>query len=137
MSSIPGLAQWVKDLMLPYDRLAAAAPIRPLDWDLSYATGAALKSRKKEKKEERKEGEREEERLSLTHESLGTPVKNNFTIIFFPLLFKVTPATYGGSQARGQIGATAACLHHSHSNSGPEPPLTYTTAHGNARSLTH
>ena len=27
---------------------------------------------------------------------------------------------HGGSQARGQIGATAAGLHHSHSNAGSE-----------------
>ena len=30
---------------------------------------------------------------------------------------------YGSSQARGQIGAAAASLHHSHSNSGSEPCL--------------
>ena len=30
---------------------------------------------------------------------------------------------YGGSQARGQFGATAASLHHSHSNVGSEPCL--------------
>ena len=30
---------------------------------------------------------------------------------------------YGGSQARGPIGATAAGLHHSHSNKGSEPLL--------------
>ena len=29
--------------------------------------------------------------------------------------------TYGGSQARGRIGAAAAGLHHSHSNTGSEP----------------
>ena len=34
------------------------------------------------------------------------------------LLFRATPAVYGGSQARGQIGAAAAGLHHSHSNTG-------------------
>ena len=33
------------------------------------------------------------------------------------------PVAYGGSQARGQIGALAASLHHSHSNSGSEPSL--------------
>ena len=39
----------------------------------------------------------------------------------------------------GPIRATAASLHYSYSNVGYEPPLceTYTTAHGNARSLTH
>ena len=33
---------------------------------------------------------------------------------------------YGGSQARGQIGPTAASLHHSHSNGGSEPRLQST-----------
>ena len=61
MSSIPGLAQWVKDPVLPMScnvgrrlgsdarllwlgfRLAAAALIRPLAWKLTYAAGVALK----------------------------------------------------------------------------------------------
>ena len=34
-----------------------------------------------------------------------------------------TPAAYGGSKARGQIGATAASLHHRCSNTGSEPCL--------------
>ena len=33
------------------------------------------------------------------------------------------PAAYGGSQARGQIGAVATSLHQSHSNAGSEPRL--------------
>ena len=33
------------------------------------------------------------------------------------------PAAYGGSQARGPIGAVAAGLHHSHSNAESEPHL--------------
>lgn len=37
------------------------------------------------------------------------------------LLFRATPARYGSSQARSQIGAPAAGLRHSHSNSGSEP----------------
>ena len=46
-----------------------------------------------------------------------------FNLIYlFIFLFRASPAAYGNSQARGQIGATAAGLHHSHSN---------------ARSLTH
>ena len=42
------------------------------------------------------------------------------------------PAAYGGSQARGRIGAVAASLNHSHSNAGsetylqPTPQLTAT-----------
>ena len=53
-------------------------------------------------------------------------VPGNTTIIYnyyFFCLFRVTPAAYGGSQARGWIGATAASLHHSHSNEGSEPCL--------------
>ena len=41
---------------------------------------------------------------------------------------------YGGSQARGLIGAIAAGLDHSHSNMGS---ATYTTVHSNTGSLTH
>ena len=33
------------------------------------------------------------------------------------------PAAYGGSQARGRIGAVATGLHQSHSNAGSEPRL--------------
>ena len=35
-------------------------------------------------------------------------------LLFIYLLFKAAPAAYGGSQSRGQIGAAAAGLHHSH-----------------------
>ena len=41
----------------------------------------------------------------------------------FVFLFRAAPAAYGGSQARGPIGATAAGLRHSHSTSGSEPRL--------------
>ena len=33
------------------------------------------------------------------------------------IFFRAAPAAYGGSQARGWIGAVATCLHHSHSDS--------------------
>ena len=52
-----------------------------------------------------------------------------FIFYFFNLFFGLfdisgaTPAAYGGSQAWGQIGAAAANLHHSHSNSGPKQYL--------------
>ena len=60
---------------------------------------------------------------------------------YFFCLFAISwaaPAAYGGSQARGLTGAVAASLK-------PEPQqrgiraafATYTTAHGNAGSLTH
>ena len=37
--------------------------------------------------------------------------------------FIAVPVAHGGSQARGPIGAVAASLHHSHSDSGSEPRL--------------
>ena len=42
---IPGLAQWVEDLVLLWlwCRLAGVAVIRPLAWEPPYAAGVALK----------------------------------------------------------------------------------------------
>ena len=59
-------------------------------------------------------------------------------LFFVFCLFRAAPVAYGGSQARGLIGAVAALPT-------PEPQqhgiraasATYTTAHGNAGSLTH
>ena len=48
------------------------------------------------------------------------PNKEQAGLFFF---FKATPVAYGGSQARGQIGATASGLHHSHSNARSMPRL--------------
>ena len=45
-----------------------------------------------------------------------------FTFFFF-LVFRAALTAYGGSQARGLIGATAAGHSHSHSNAGSEPRL--------------
>ena len=39
------------------------------------------------------------------------------------LLFTAEPVAYGSSQAKGQIGAVAASLYHSHSNVGSEMGL--------------
>ena len=56
MGLILGLAQWVKDsassgldlaLLWLWHRPAAIAPIRPLAWELLYATSVALKRQKK------------------------------------------------------------------------------------------
>ena len=46
-----------------------------------------------------------------------------FLFFSFFLLFRAAPAAHRGSQARGRIRATAASLHHSHSNEGSEPSL--------------
>ena len=60
---------------------------------------------------------------SLSHSkyllSSKKPGLLQFILFYF---FKAAPMAYGGSQARGQIGAVA---------------VTYTTAHGNTGSLTH
>ena len=65
--SIPGLTRWIKDPVLPWavidhrrgsdptllwlwSRMAAAALIRPLAWEPSYAVGTALKTKKNFKK---------------------------------------------------------------------------------------
>ena len=80
--------------------------------------------------------------------------KTLFCFVFLSfVIFRAAPAAHGGSQARGLIRAIAAGLLQSHSNSGSKPHLrptpepqqlgiqttsaAYTTAHGNARSLTH
>ena len=49
-----------------------------------------------------------------------------FLLLFFCLL-RATPVAYGGSQAKGLIGATAAGLRQSHSNTRSEPRLQPTT----------
>ena len=47
----------------------------------------------------------------------------HFLVFFFFFIFMAAPAAYGSSQARGQIGAAAASLHHSHSNARTQPCL--------------
>ena len=48
-------------------------------------------------------------------------VLRGFVCLFvFVLAFRAASAAYGSSQARGQIRATVASLHHSHSNAGSE-----------------
>ena len=50
-----------------------------------------------------------------------------FLFLFFAFcLFRAVPAAYEGSQAMGQIGATAM--------QDPSMSVTYTTAHGHSRS---
>jgi len=54
-----------------------------------------------------------------------------FFFFFFFCLFRAAPMAYGGSQARGLIGAVATSLRHSHSHMG------YDLHHSYAGSLTH
>ena len=44
-------------------------------------------------------------------------------IYLFIYIFRATPMVYVGSQTSGLIGAVAASLHHSHSNTRSEPHL--------------
>ena len=46
-----------------------------------------------------------------------------FFFFFFFCLFRAAPTAYGGSQARGPVGAVATSLHHSHSHTGSEQRL--------------
>ena len=46
----------------------------------------------------------------------------HFFVCLF-LLFRAAPAAYGGSQAKGPVGATTAGLRHSHSYEGSESRL--------------
>ena len=57
VGSSSGLTQWVKDLALLWlwYRLVAAAPIGLLAWKLPYATGAAIKRKKKKKSKQLEE----------------------------------------------------------------------------------
>ena len=87
-------------------RLVARALIQPLAWEPPCATGAAQEMAKRPKKKERE--------------------KTNFYkffCLFVLLFFRASPSTYGGSQARGLIGGTAAGLRHSHSNARSKPRL--------------
>ena len=45
----------------------------------------------------------------------------SLSLFLFVCFFRATPLAYGSSQAWDQIRATAAGLHHSHSNIRPEP----------------
>ena len=47
----------------------------------------------------------------------------SFSFFFFFCLFRAATMAYGGSQARGRIGAVATGLHQSHKNVGSEPRL--------------
>ena len=55
--------------------------------------------------------------------NLLSPDGNYLNYFFFFCPFRATPTAYGGSQARGPVGAVAASLRHSHSNAGSKPCL--------------
>ena len=58
---------------------------------------------------------RKELRTVFIFHVLGTEQEEGH---FFFFLFRAAPVAYGGSQARGQVGAIAFGLHYSHGNVG-------------------
>ena len=87
-------------------------------FDLTPSLGTSIWHRKEGRKEGRKERKKERKIGSI---NLGD-IFYLFIYLSFSL-FRATPAAYGVSQARGQIGAGATSLHHSHSNDRSEPHL--------------
>jgi len=57
------------------------------------------------------------------HPVPGTELLKSLEPLFLSFFFRAVPMAYGGSQARGPVGATAAGLRHSHSNTGSKPRL--------------
>jgi len=62
----------------------------------------------------------------VTQSHIHTYIHSSFPFFSF-LLFRAVPAAYGSSQARGPIRASAAGLHHSHSNMGSELHLHHSS----------
>ena len=60
---------------------------------------------------------------NILHRSNHLQKKFFLKILFYVCLFRAILTAHGGSQARGQIGAVAAGLHHRHSNTRSEPCL--------------
>ena len=77
------------------------------------------------------------QQFGFLHGIWHSKIIGNITIFFF--LFRTSPMAYGGSPARGPVRAIAAGLYHSQ----PQQcriwamSAAYTTAHGNAWSVTH
>ena len=65
--------------------------------------------------------------LAYTQRNYITGLLFYFILSFFFFFLRVVPTAYGGSQAMGLIGAVAAGLHHSHSNTGSELSLRPTS----------
>ena len=74
----------------------------------------------------------------LTYICIFKSLPYYYYFFFVFCLLRATPAAYGGSHARGQSRAVAASLHCSHNAKLQASSATYyTTAHCNARFLTH
>jgi len=60
------------------------------------------------------------------HKNLYAVEYDTFFFFVFLLFLWAAPTAYGGSQARGPIGAVAPSLSQSHSNAGSKPRLLTT-----------
>ena len=59
--------------------------------------------------------------IRITDAAKDTEKRKPCTLVFGCFcLFRAIPTAYGGSQARRQIGAVVAGLHHSHGNAGSQ-----------------
>ena len=59
----------------------------------------------------------------MNYQAMKRDGKNLFTYFCLFAFSRATPVAYGGSQARGLIGAVATSLLQSHSNVGSKPHL--------------
>ena len=104
------------NLALLWCWLADTAPIQPLAWEPPYVVGSALKRQKRKPKT-----------VTITMNLFFLSIilsfalytlkfccqcreHSGFYFYFIFLLFRAAPVAYGGFQARGPIGATAAGL---------------------------
>ena len=95
--------------------------------------------RQKETKKKKKKKKKKKEKIAMVYIRTVLPMFSSrifmvsclifrflfiylFIFVFLPFSW-ATLVAYGGSQARGRIGAIAAGLHRSHSNLGYEPHL--------------
>ena len=59
--------------------------------------------------------------MKLNQPTVSHGIFRIFIYLFIYCLFRAAPVAYGGSQARGPIGAVATGLHHSHGKAGLNP----------------
>ena len=62
-------------------------------------------------------------RVAVSCGSVTRGARGVHFFLFFFFFFRASSTAYGGSQAMGRIGATAAGLHHSHCKARSEPHL--------------
>ena len=93
-------------------RPATAALIPPIAWEFPCAKDVVLKNQPNKT-------------LCASVCSFFLSFSSFYISFYFFIfcLFRAAPTAYGGSQARGLIGAIAAGLYHSHSNARSEPHL--------------